>query len=84
MVDALRLTGEGLATSLHSSFPALLHALRTRVSMDAVPYLNQARARYRGGVSELNAALHLLHQPDKELEVGEVTIFVEVSKQVSK
>ena len=28
-------------------------------------------------MSELDAALHLLHLPDKEVEVGEVTIFVE-------
>ena len=77
MGDALRLTGERSATSLHSSAPALLHALRTRHSMGAALYLNQARARYPGGVSELDAALHLLHPPDEELEVGEVTVFVE-------
>ena len=75
--DALRLTGEGSATSLHSSAPALLHALRTRYSMDAAPYLNQVRAKHPGGVSKPDAALHLLHLPDEELEVGEVTIFVE-------
>ena len=73
----LRLTGEGSATSLHSSPPALLHALRTRCPMDAARYLNQARTTYTGGESELNAALHLLHLPDEDLEVGEVTIFVE-------
>ena len=61
MGDTLRLTGAGLATSLHFSAPALLHALRTRCSRDAAPYLNQARATYPGGVSELDAALHLLH-----------------------
>ena len=73
----LRLTGEGSATSLHSSAPALLHALRTRCPMDAAPYLNHARATYPGGVSELDAALHLLHLPDEDIEVGKVTIFVE-------
>ena len=77
MGNTLRLTGEGSATSLHSSAPALLHAVRTRCPMDAAPYLNQARATYPGGVSELDAALHLLHPPDGDLEVGEVTIFVE-------
>ena len=29
------------------------------------------------GVSELDAALHLLHPPDEDLEVGEITVFVE-------
>ena len=77
MGDTLRLTGDGSATSLHSSAPALLHALRTRQSMDAAPYLNQARATYPGGMSELDAALHLLHPPDEDLEVGKVTLFVE-------
>ena len=76
MGDTLRLTGEGSATSLHSSAPALLHALETRHSMQAASHLNQARATYLGGVSELDAALHLLHLPDKDLEVGEVMIFV--------
>ena len=75
MGDTLRLTGEGSATSLHSRAAALLHALRTRQPMDAAPDLNQARATYPGRVSEL--VLHLLHAPDKDLEVGEVTIFVE-------
>ena len=42
--DTLQLTGAGSATSLHSSAPALLHALRTRCPGDAAPYLNQARA----------------------------------------
>ena len=42
-------------------------------------YLNQARATYPGGVSQLDAVLHLLHLPDEDLEVGEVTIFVEVA-----
>ena len=46
MHDALRLTGEGSATSLHSSAQALLHALRMRLSMEASTYLNQARATY--------------------------------------
>ena len=77
MGDTLRLTGEGSATSLHSSVPALLHALRTRHPIDAAPYLNQAPATYQGGVSELKPALHLLHPPDEDLEIGEVTIFLE-------
>ena len=77
MGDVLRLTSEGSISSLHSSAPALLHALRTRLSIDAAPYLNQVRALYSGGMSELDAALHLLHPPDEELKVGEVTIFVE-------
>ena len=77
MGDTLWLTGPGSAMSLRSSAPALLHALRTRYPGDTAPYLNQARARYLGGVSELNAALHLLHPPDEDLEVGEITVFVE-------
>ena len=77
MGDTLRLTGAGSAMSLRSRAPALLHALRTRCPGDAAPYLNQARATYPGGVSELDAALHLLHPPDEDLEVGEVTVFVE-------
>ena len=76
MGDTLRLTGAGSAMSLHSSAPALLHALRMRCPGDAAPYLNQARATYPGGVSELDAALHLLHPPDEELEVGEIMVFV--------
>ena len=75
--ETLRLTGAVSAMSLRSSAPALLHALRTRYPGDAAPYLNQARATYPGGVSELNAALHLLHPPDEDLEVGEMTVFVE-------
>ena len=75
--DTLRLTGAGSAMSLHSSAPALLHALRTRCPGDTAPYLNQARATYPGGVSELDAALHLSHLPDDDLEVGEVTVFME-------
>ena len=75
--DTLQLTGAGSAMSLRSSAPALLHALRTRYPGDAAPYLNQARATYPGGVSELDAALHLLHPPDEDLEVGEITVFVE-------
>ena len=51
--------------------------LRTRHSMDAAPYLNPARATYPGRLSELDAAIQLLHPPDAELEVREVTIFVE-------
>ena len=77
MEDTLQLTGAGSAMSLHSSAPALLHALRTRCPGDATAYLNQARATYPGGVSELDAALHLLYPPDEELEVGEITVFVE-------
>ena len=77
MGDAVRLTGEGWATSLHSSAPALLHALKTRLSMHAAPYLNHALATYPGGMSELDGALHLLHLPDDDLKVGEVTIFLE-------
>ena len=77
MGDTLRLTGAGSAMSLRSSAPALLHALRTRFPGDAAPYLNQARATYPGGVSELDAALNLLHPPDEDLELGEVTVFVE-------
>ena len=77
MGDTLRLTGAGSAMFLRSSAPALLHALRTRYPGDAAPYLDQARATYPGGVSELDAALHLLHPPDENLEVGEVTVFVE-------
>ena len=59
--DTLRLTGAGSAMSLHSSAPAPLQALRTRYPGDTAPYLNPARATYPGGVSELDAALHLLH-----------------------
>ena len=77
MGDTMRLTGAGSAMSLHSSTPALLHALRTRCPGDTAPYLNQARATYPGGVSELDAALHLLHPPDGDLEVGETTVFME-------
>ena len=83
MGDALRMTGAGSAMSLHSSAPALLRALRTRYPRDAAPYLNQARATYPGGVSELDAALHLLHPPDEDLEVGEVTVFVEGADEAS-
>ena len=59
MGDTLQLTGAGSAMSLRSSARALLHALRTRYPGNAAPYLNQARATYPGGVSELDAALHL-------------------------
>ena len=75
--DTLRLTGAGSATSLRSNAPALLHALRTRCPGDTAPYLSQARATYPGGVFELDAALHLLHPPDEDLEVGEITVFME-------
>ena len=77
MGDTLQLTGAGSAMSLRSSARALLHALRTRCPGDTAPYLNQAPATYPGGVSELDAALHLLHPPDEDLEVGEITVFVE-------
>ena len=77
MGDTLRLTGTGSATSLNSSAPALLHALRARCPGDGAPYLNQARATYPKGVSELDAALHLLHPPDKDFEMGEITVFME-------
>ena len=83
MGDTLRLTGAGSAMSLRSSAPALLHALRTRYPGDTAPYLNQARATYPGGVSELDAALHLLHPPDEDLEVGEITVFVECADEAS-
>ena len=83
MGDTLRLTGAGSAMSLRSSAPALLHALRTRYPGNAAPYLNQARATYPGGVSELDAALHLLHPPDEDLEVGEITLFVEGADEAS-
>ena len=76
MGDTLRLSGAGSTMSLHSSAPALLHGLRTRCPGDTAPYLNQARATYPGGVSELDAALHLLHLPDEDLELGEITVFV--------
>ena len=75
--DTPRLPGAGSAMSLRSSAPALLHALRTRYPGDTAPYLNQARATYPGGVSELDAALQLLHPLDEDLEVGEITVFVE-------
>ena len=77
MGDTLRLTGAESAMSLRSSASALLHALKTRCPGDTAPYLNQARATYPGGVSELDAALHLLHPPDEDLEVGEIKVFVE-------
>ena len=77
MGDTLRLTEAGSAMSLRSSAPALLHALRTRYPGDTAPFLNQARTTYPGGVSELDAALHLLHPPEEDLEVGEITVFVE-------
>ena len=34
-------------------------------------------------MSELDAALHLLHEPDEDLEVGEVTVFVEGADEAS-
>ena len=77
MGDTLQLTGAGSAMSFRSSARALLHALRTRYPGDTARYLNQARATYPGGVSELDVALHLLHPPDEDLEVGEITVFVE-------
>ena len=77
MGDTLRLPGAGTAMSLRSSAPAVLHALRTRCPGNTAPYLYQARAVYSEGVSELDAALHLLHPPDEDLEVGEITVVVE-------
>ena len=77
MGNTLRLTGAGSAMSLLSSTRSLLHALRTRYPGDTAPYLNRARATYPGGVSELDAALHLLHQPNEDLEVGKITVFLE-------
>ena len=77
MGDTLRLTGAASAMSLRSSAPALLHALRMRYPGDTALYLNQARATYPGGVSELDAVLHLLHPPDEDLVAGEITVFVE-------
>ena len=77
MGDNLRLTGAESAMSLHSSASALLHALRTRCPGDTAPYLNQARAGYPGEASKLDAALHLLHPPDEDLQVNEIRVFVE-------
>ena len=57
--------------------PAILHILRRRDSAGDTAYLKQARATYPGGVSELDAAIHLLRPPDRDLEVGEVTTFLE-------
>ena len=81
MGDTLQLMGAGSAMSLRSSAPALLNTLRTRYPGDAAPYLNQARATYPRGVSELDAALHLLHPLDEDLEVGEITVFVEGAEE---
>ena len=81
MGDTLRLTGAECAMSFRSSAPALLHALRTRYPGDTVPYLNRARATYSGGLSELDAALHLLRPPEEDLEVGEITVFVEGAEE---
>ena len=77
MGNTLRLMGAGSTMSLHSSAPALLHALRTRCPGDTAPYLDRAGAKYPGGVSQWHAAPHLLHPPDEDLEVGEITVFVE-------
>ena len=77
MADTLRLTGAGSAMSLRSSAPALLHALRTRYPGDTAPCLNQAPATYPGEVSELDAALDLLHPPDEDLELGGITVLAE-------
>ena len=82
MGDTLRLTCAGSATPLHSSAPALLRTLRTGCPRDAAPYLTQARATYPGGVSKLEAALHLLHSLEEDLEVDEVTIFVEGASEM--
>ena len=60
-------------TSNQSGWPVSMgDALRL-----TAPYLNQALVRYLGGVSELDAALHLPDPPNEDLEVEEVTIFVE-------
>ena len=77
MGDTLRLTGARSAMSPHSSAPALLHALRTRCPGDTALYLNQARAEWPGGLSKWDAAHHLLHPPEEDLEVGEITVFLE-------
>ena len=77
MGNTLRLRGAGSAMSLQSSAPALLHALKTRCPGDTAWYLNHARATYPGGVSELDATLHLLHLPNEDLEVGKITVFVD-------
>ena len=77
MGDTMRLTSTGSAMSLHSSAPAPLHALRTRCPGDTAPYLKKARPTYPEGVSQLDAALHLLHLPDEDLKDGEITVFVE-------
>ena len=45
--------------------------------MDPAPYLNQAWATCPGGMIELDAMRHLLHPPDEDFEVEEVTMFVE-------
>ena len=83
MGDTLQLTGAGSAMSLRSSAPALLHALRTRYPGNAAPHLNQARSTYPGGVSELDAALHLLQPPDEDLEVGDIPVFMEGADEAS-
>ena len=77
MADALRLTAERSATALGSSTPALLHATRSCHPAGKALYLNQARAKHAGGGSELDAAHHLLHPPEEDLETGDITIFVE-------
>ena len=41
------------------------------------PHTWTRRATYPGRVSELNTALHLLHPSEEDLEVVEVTIFLE-------
>ena len=73
--NALQLAGEGSASSHRSSTPALLHTLPTRHAAEEARSLNQVRAKCLGGVSELVAALHHLHLPDEEMEVGEITVF---------
>ena len=77
MGDAVRLTGKGSAIAVRSSASALLHTLSTRHSAGEAPYVNQARATYPGGVYELDAALHLPHPPEEDLELGTVTTFPE-------
>ena len=77
MGDTLQLKGAGSATFLHSSASAVLHALSMRCPRDTAPYLHQVCATYPGGLSELDAVLHLLHPPDGDLEVGKITVFIE-------
>ena len=56
---------------------ALPHALRTLNAAKVASNLKEVQATCSEGASELDAALHLLHPPDKDLEVEESTVFVE-------